>query len=136
MGCNVSPYRGGVLKYKETKTVNVTYTDTTTAHDLFTAQKPCIIKVLGSATTNNCFQSLTVNSEQVAASGSYALPCLDVTSAHKKVLSSVGVSSQKGGANGVLLLLETGDALKTKNTYIPAEQSISATFTILVYEFE
>ena len=45
MGCNVSPYRGGVLKYKETRTETVDSISGIETKTFFTASKNCIVKV-------------------------------------------------------------------------------------------
>ena len=134
MGCNVSPYRGGVLKYKETVTATVDSITTGETKTFFTASKNCIVKVKSLTSASNC--QLYIN-DTVAASlqGVGGDPKFFTNLADREELF---FSRARAGSNNVeyeflLLLLKPGDELQF---HCGAGTYTNVQHKIYVYEWE
>lgn len=134
MGCNVSPYRGGVLKYKETvdKTVNVIQNDYTTLYDVYIADRPCVIKV--NTGGGNINVNLWVNSEMcgtISAANSTL-----TTVASSKYLIATATNSNSNAAGSMTFLLDVGETLQCSCNSGAGQTDPHIVFKIHVYEWE
>jgi hypothetical protein len=131
MGCNVSPYRGGVLKYKETVTAtidSITFGETKT---FFTASKNCIVKIKPPTESINGY--FYINDTNAASlSGNTFSDLVDREELFFSQADRAGGSGYKVYYNSLLLLLKPGDKLQLRanNSFTNVQ------YQIYIYEWE
>lgn len=122
MGCNVSPYRGGVLKYKETVTATVDSITAGETKTFFTASDYCIVKVVPPTTgANGCnFQINNTNAGSLASQSIMESKNSRELSNRQEFLSGATYNasdSYYAFYGNVLLLLKPGDELQIYCSY-------------------
>jgi hypothetical protein len=130
MGCNVSPYRGGVLKYKETVTASATIAKGTT-ETLYTNTEACIMKILipSNATLN---QKIWLNGSQLAILNNGVVNKSGLTFRPELLAEEVaGASNTSVDYRSLTLLLERDDVFTISNE--TWAQDITLEFTMYKY---
>ena len=100
---------GGVLKYKETidKTINVIQNDYTTLYDVYTANRPCIIKV--NSEGGNINIALRVGNDVCATLSSTSV-ISSITKNAKHLIADTFYYSN--AAASLIFLLDAGETLQ------------------------
>jgi hypothetical protein len=120
MGCNVSPYRGGVLKYKDTVTATVDSITAGETKTFFTASDYCIVKVVCLSDVSNC--NFRINNTNAGTFGKIFMESKQSRelSNRQEFLSGATYSAQDSYNvyyGNVLLLLKPGDELQIYCSY-------------------
>lgn len=121
------------MKYKETvdKTVNVIQSDYTTLYDLYTADRPCVIKV--NAEGGNIGINLRVGDDSCGTL--YMTNSTITTVANAKHLIAAN-SYGTNNAGSLTFLLDAGETLRFKCNAGAGNTDPKGIFKIHVYEWE
>lgn len=136
MSCYASAYTegGGALKYKETvdKTVNVIQNDYTTLYDLYTADRPCVIKL--NAEGGNIVVNLKVGNDSCAELNTRNSTLLNIVANAKHLIATTFFNVN--GAASLTFLLDAGEALRFNCSGGAGNPDPNGIFKIHVYEWE
>lgn len=135
MGCNVSPYRGGVLKYKETVTGTIASMAKDDIESIFVPSRNCIVKVCGPicgavVSYINLYINGTYAANTDSDKNNYYTNLGDVP---EILTSSANPSQNANRYRELLLILKPNDMVQFKLTY---GTLTNVGYKIYVYEWE
>ena len=134
MGCKVSNFSGGGLKYKETSTKTISRISSGTTEDLYTASRPCFTKIRVKSSTYDLKANgnLYINGAQAAG---FALRNRFTNLVERQEIFTPIASDQsesKACFADLVVLLDTGGKLQFR----ASSELTNIVFEIFVYVWE